>query len=67
MRVPSAEETAEEIDRAQRALREIAARQVVEQRHADEEAQATEMYRRNTSDAADAAEMADDDGVVSGR
>lgn len=63
VRVPSAEESAGSVERAQRALREISARQAVEESHAAEEAQATEMYRRNTNDAADAAEMADADGA----
>ncbi|SFW50345.1 MobF family relaxase [Amycolatopsis australiensis] len=67
VRVASADETAESIERAQRALREIAARQVVEERHAAEEAQAAELHRRNISDAAAAAELADDDGAVSSR
>jgi hypothetical protein len=67
VRVLSAEESAGVIEQAQRALREIAARQAVEERHADEEAQASEIYRRNTNDAAAAAEMADDDGAVAAR
>ncbi|UUV34303.1 relaxase domain-containing protein [Amycolatopsis roodepoortensis] len=64
VRVPSAEETAGAVEQAQRALKEIAARQAAEERHAEEEAQAAELYRRNTSDAADAAELADADGAV---
>jgi hypothetical protein len=62
VRVPSAEETAESIERAQRALREIEARQAVEDQHAAEEAQAAEMYRRNTIDVTEA--VAADDGAV---
>ncbi|MFD5090406.1 MobF family relaxase [Amycolatopsis thailandensis] len=66
LRVPSAEETAGSVDLAQRALKEIAARQATEERHAAEEAQAAELYRRNTDDA-DTAEQADADGAVYGR
>ncbi|MGW4829635.1 MobF family relaxase [Amycolatopsis japonica] len=67
VRVPSAEETAGAVEQAQRALREIAARQAAEEQHAEEEAQAAELYRRHTSDAVDAAELADGDGAVYGR
>ena len=49
----SAEETAGTIARAQRALREIEQRQVVESRHFDEEAQAVELSRRNVEDVAE--------------
>ncbi|WP_211274743.1 hypothetical protein, partial [Amycolatopsis regifaucium] len=66
VRVPSADETAESVERAQRALKEIAARQAAEEQHAHEEAHAAELYRRNTADAAEADEMADADGAVYG-
>jgi hypothetical protein len=62
VRVPSADEAADTIDRAQGVLREIEARQAAEARYADEQAQAEEMYRRNTADAAEAA--VDDDAAV---
>lgn len=66
VRVPSAEETAAAIDRAQRALREIEARQAVEERHAAEEAQAAELHRRHRDDAerAAAADAGDDDAAT---
>ncbi|MFF4598126.1 MobF family relaxase [Amycolatopsis sp. NPDC001319] len=68
VQVPSAEETAEAVDHAQRALREIEARQSIDARHADEEAQSAEMYRRHHDDAAaTAAEAAVDDGEVYAR
>jgi hypothetical protein len=67
LRVPTADETAGKIDQAQRALREIAARQAAEERHAAEEVQAAEMHRRHENDAGVAAELAADDGAVSGR
>ncbi|TNC20898.1 MobF family relaxase [Amycolatopsis alkalitolerans] len=59
VRVSSAEETANNLIQAQRALLEIEARQAVEDQHAAEEAQAAEMYRRNTDAAA-----AEDDAVM---
>ncbi|OXM44939.1 TrwC relaxase [Amycolatopsis thailandensis] len=61
VRVPSAEETAGSVELAQRALKEIAARQAAEEQHVAEEAQAAELYRRNSDDAA---ELADADGAV---
>ncbi|QFU90949.1 MobF family relaxase [Amycolatopsis sp. YIM 10] len=67
VRVPSAEETAATIDQAQRALREIAARQALEDQRADEEAQAAELHRRHTVDAGEAAVVADDDAAVASR
>ncbi|GAA3537314.1 hypothetical protein GCM10022222_21250 [Amycolatopsis ultiminotia] len=51
VRVPSADETADTIERAQRALREIETRQATETQHAAEEAQAAELHRRHTVDA----------------
>ena len=39
MRVPTAEETAESVRRAQRALQELKQRQAAETRHAEDEAQ----------------------------
>ncbi|MEC3974569.1 MobF family relaxase [Amycolatopsis sp. H20-H5] len=64
VRVPSAGETAAEVERAQRALKEIQAREAAEAQRAEEEARTAEMHRRNTADAADAAAKADDDAVV---
>jgi hypothetical protein len=66
VRVPSAEETAGTIARAQRALREIEQRQVVEARHFDEEAQAVELSRRNVEDVAEQ-QVADDSAEVFAR
>jgi conjugative relaxase-like TrwC/TraI family protein len=51
VRVPTAEETADTIARAQRALAEVEQRQQLEQQYADEEAQATELARRQVEDA----------------
>jgi hypothetical protein len=68
VRVPSAAETANSVDHAQRALREIQSRELADAQRAAEEAQATEMYRRHTVDAADAAaadeDAADEDAAV---
>ncbi|MFD8500137.1 MobF family relaxase [Amycolatopsis sp. NPDC059657] len=66
VRVPSAEETADTITRAQRALREIAARQAMEENHAAEEAQAAELARRHSVDIAEQAAV-DDSAAVSAR
>jgi hypothetical protein len=66
VRVPSAEETADTIARAQRALREIEQRQAVEARHTDEEAQAVELSRRNVEDVAEQ-QVADDSAEVLAR
>jgi hypothetical protein len=66
VRVPSAEETADTIARAQRALREIEQRQAVEARHTDEEAQAVELSRRNVEDVAEQ-QVADDSADVLAR
>jgi hypothetical protein len=53
VRVPTAEETADTIARAQRALRELEQRQAVEQRHVNEQAHAAELTRGNTEDVAE--------------
>jgi hypothetical protein len=66
VRVPSAEETADTIARAQRALREIEQRQAVEARYATEEAQAVELSRRNVEDVAEQ-QTADDSAEVFAR
>jgi hypothetical protein len=66
VRVPSAEETADTIARALRALREIEQRQVIEARHTDEEAQAVELSRRNVEDVAEQ-QAADDSAEVLAR
>ncbi|MGH3629418.1 MAG: hypothetical protein ACRDRL_18515 [Sciscionella sp.] len=50
VRVPSAQETAETISKAQRALAEIEARRVVEEEHAAEEARAEQLARWHTDD-----------------
>ncbi|RJQ92384.1 MobF family relaxase [Amycolatopsis panacis] len=63
VRVPSAAETAATIERAQRALREIEARQAVEDQHAAEEAHAAELHRRHRADET-AAAVNDDDAVA---
>ncbi|MGW7532545.1 hypothetical protein [Amycolatopsis sp. NPDC054798] len=59
--MPTAAETAEKIDRAQRALREVRAPDTA---RAAEEAQAAELHRRNTVDAAEAAARGYDDTAV---
>jgi hypothetical protein len=63
-RVPSAAESAAEVDRAQRALREVEARVLADSRRAAEEAQVSEMYRRHTVDTAETATNVDDDVAV---
>jgi conjugative relaxase-like TrwC/TraI family protein len=67
VRVSTAEETADRITRAQRALREIEQRQVAEARHAQEEAQAAELNRRHVEDFASEQEQADEAAEVFAR
>jgi hypothetical protein len=55
VRVPSAEETADTIAQAQRALREIEQRQAIEASQAAEEARAVELSRRHVEDVAEQA------------
>ncbi|MGH3859633.1 MobF family relaxase [Actinokineospora sp.] len=66
VRVPSADETAETIARAQRALAEINARQEAEQQRAADEARAEQLARWAADDAAQAAaeELARDDDAL---
>ena len=64
LRVPSADETANKIEHAQRALREVQARDVAEAQQAAEEAQVAELYRRNTVDATEAARVDEDTAVT---
>jgi hypothetical protein len=63
--VPTAEETADTIARAQRALRELEQRQAVDQRQVDEQAYAVELSRRNVEDVAEQ-EAADEAAEVFG-
>jgi hypothetical protein len=65
VRVPTAEETADTIARAQRALRELEQRQAVDQRQVDEQAYAVELSRRNVEDVAEQ-EAADEAAEVFG-
>ncbi|NKQ54991.1 relaxase domain-containing protein [Amycolatopsis sp. K13G38] len=63
VRVPSADESADTIEHARRALQEIQAREAADAQRAEEEARAAEMYRRNTIDAAEAA-VVDENAAV---
>jgi hypothetical protein len=64
--VPTAEETADTIARAQRALLEIEQRQAAERRHADEQALAAELTRRHAEDVAEQ-QATDEDAEVYAR
>jgi conjugative relaxase-like TrwC/TraI family protein len=67
IRVPSADETAETIARAQRALAEIQARQAADEQRAADEARAEELARWAADDAAtEAAAHADEDAPSRG-
>jgi hypothetical protein len=52
VRVPSPDETAESVRRAQRALAEVKQRQVVDERRANDEARDEELTRWHADDAA---------------
>ncbi|HVK20933.1 MAG TPA: MobF family relaxase [Actinokineospora sp.] len=64
VRVPSADETAETIARAQRALAEIQARQDADAQRAADEARAEQLARWAAADAADMTAAAADDDVL---
>ena len=64
VRVPSADESADTIEHARRALREIQAREAADAQRAEEEARAAEMYRRHTVDAAEASRVDEDAAVA---
>jgi hypothetical protein len=64
-RVPSTDESAGNVERAQRALREVQAREAADAQRAAEEAQANEMYRRNTAEVAEAVQVDEDAAVAS--
>ncbi len=67
VRVPSADETAESVRRAQRALAELRQRQVVEEQRAADEARDDELARWHTDTAADNTETTEREPLDAGR
>ncbi|PWV82443.1 conjugative relaxase domain-containing protein, TrwC/TraI family [Prauserella marina] len=64
VRVPTAEETADTVARAQRALLEIEQRQQLDQQHAAELAVSAELARRHAEDGAVEQQAAEDDAAL---